>query len=175
MKITIYKLLEMIKDGKAPKKIKYNDKIWRLASDGAYFIGSDYGFDFWVEHGDDKFEDEPITLNDEVEIIEEENKFTKEDFIKEALDLENLTREEFNKIYEVKECNCGKTFCKDFIKVEKVGEEKKIPEKLSTWFSLETSHSKELNREYANTNFENMYEKINEIIDCLDYLKNKGE
>ena len=59
--------------------------------------------------------------------------------------------------------------------VEIIEEEKKIPEKLSTWFSLETSHSKELNREYANTNFENMYEKINEIIDCLDYLKNKGE
>ena len=50
-------------------------------------------------------------------------------------------------------------------------EEKKIPEKLSTWFSLETPHSKEINRVYANTNFENMYEKINEIIDCLDYLK----
>ena len=57
-----------------PKKIKYNDKIWRLASNRTYFIGSDYGYDFWVEHGDDKFEDEPITLNDEVEIIEEEKK-----------------------------------------------------------------------------------------------------
>ena len=51
-------------------------------------------------------------------------------------------------------------------------EEKKIPEKLSTWFSLEMSQSKELNREYANTNFENMYDKLNEII---DYLKSKGE
>ncbi len=54
-------------------------------------------------------------------------------------------------------------------------EEKKIPEKLSTWFSLEMSQSKELNREYANTNFENTYEKINEIIDYLDYLKSKGD
>lgn len=51
-------------------------------------------------------------------------------------------------------------------------EENKIPEKLSTWFSVETKQSKELNIEYANTNFENMYEKINEII---DYLKSKGE
>ena len=50
--------------------------------------------------------------------------------------------------------------------------EKKIPEKLSTWFSVETKQSKELNIEYANTNFENMYKKINEII---DYLKSKGE
>jgi len=56
--------------------------------------------------------------------------------------------------------------------VEILEEEKKIPEKLSTWFSVETKQSKELNIEYANTNFENMYEKINEII---DYLKNKGE
>ncbi len=54
-------------------------------------------------------------------------------------------------------------------------EEKKIPKKLSTWFSVETKQSKELNIEYANTNFENMYEKINEIIDCLDYLKSKGK
>lgn len=59
--------------------------------------------------------------------------------------------------------------------VEILEEEKKIPEKLPTWFSLEMSHNKEDNIEYANTNFENMYEKINEIIDCLDYLKNKGD
>lgn len=56
--------------------------------------------------------------------------------------------------------------------VEIIEEEKKIPEKLSTWFSVETKQSKELNIEYANTNFENMYEKINSII---DYLKSKGE
>ena len=68
----IIDLLNKIANGEeVPKKIKYNDKIWRLASDGTYFIGSDYGYDFWLEHGDDKFEDEPITLNDEVEIIEE--------------------------------------------------------------------------------------------------------
>ena len=51
-------------------------------------------------------------------------------------------------------------------------EEKKIPEKLPTWFSLEMSHNKEDNIEYANANFENMYEKINEI---CDYLKSKGD
>lgn len=53
-----------------------------------------------------------------------------------------------------------------------IEEEKKIPERLSTWFSVETKQSKELNIEYGNTNFENMYEKINEII---DYLNSKGE
>ena len=65
-------LLNKIANGEeVPEKIKYNDKIWRLASDRTYFIGSDYGYDFWVAHGDDKFEDEVITLNDEVEILEE--------------------------------------------------------------------------------------------------------
>ena len=59
--------------------------------------------------------------------------------------------------------------------VEILEEEKRIPEKLSTWFSVETEQSKELNIEYANTNFENMYAKINEIIDHLEYLKSKGE
>ena len=28
MKITVHELLGMIKDGKAPKKIKYDDRIW---------------------------------------------------------------------------------------------------------------------------------------------------
>ena len=59
--------------------------------------------------------------------------------------------------------------------LEEDKEEKKIPDKLSTWFSLDMPHSKKDNIEYANANFENMYEKINEIIDCLDYLKNKGD
>lgn len=30
MKITIYELLDLIKDDKAPKKIKYNELIWRF-------------------------------------------------------------------------------------------------------------------------------------------------
>lgn len=28
MKITIYELIGLVKDGKAPKRIKYNDKFW---------------------------------------------------------------------------------------------------------------------------------------------------
>lgn len=35
MKITIYELLGMIKDGKTPKKIKYDDMIWEY--DGDYY------------------------------------------------------------------------------------------------------------------------------------------
>ena len=56
--------------------------------------------------------------------------------------------------------------------VEILEEEKKIPEKLSTWYSVEVKQSDEENIEYANYNFETMYKKINEII---DYLKSKGD
>ena len=52
-------------------------------------------------------------------------------------------------------------------------EEKKLPEKLSTWFSLEKD-SEIANIQYANHNFEKMYEKINEICDYLK-SKEKGE
>ena len=51
-------------------------------------------------------------------------------------------------------------------------EEKKIPENLSTWYSVEISQSAEENVEYENYNFKIMFEKINEI---CDYLKSKGE
>ena len=56
--------------------------------------------------------------------------------------------------------------------VEILEEPKGIPEKLSTWYSVEEKQSLEENCEFANCNFETMYEKINEII---DYLKSKGE
>jgi len=55
--------------------------------------------------------------------------------------------------------------------VKSLEEEKKIPEKLSTWFSLEKDCEND-NIQYANNNFKTMYEKINEI---CDYLKSKGE
>ena len=71
----IIDLLNKIANGEdLPKKFKYNDKIWRLASNRTYFIGSDYGYDFWLEHGEDKFENEDITLNDEIEILDDEEK-----------------------------------------------------------------------------------------------------
>lgn len=157
MKITIYELLGLVKDGKAPKKIKYKYKKYNFDDDGIYTkkIIADLLFEC------------DYNLNDEVEIIEEENKFTKEDFIKEVMDLEGLTREEFNKIYEVKECNCGRAFCKGFIKVEKVEEEKKIPEKLNDDNAIWEEQARDIDYDFKNV--------INDIIDYLDYLKSKGE
>ena len=172
MKITIYELLRMIKDGKAPKKIKYNEKTY-------YYDKSFMNYACDLNDGDtlylleDTIEELVLQLNDTVEILED--KFTKEDFIKATMAFEDLTREEFNKIYEVKECNCGRTFCNGFIKVEKVQEEKKIPEKLDLYEDLQdilnsADESVVLNAIHKCLTCEKI--KINEII---DYLKSKGE
>lgn len=112
--ITMYELLGLVKDGKAPKKVKYQGEI-------LYF--DDETKNYYNDEGmHSLFDCVGYMLNYEVEILEE----------------------------------------------------KKIPEKLSTWFSVELTQSDEENVDYANTNFENMYEKINEICDYLDYLKSKG-
>ena len=57
-------------------------------------------------------------LYDKVEIIEEK-KFTKEDFIKQRMELDGITRKQFDERYEVKECNCGMPYCRGFIAKEK--------------------------------------------------------
>lgn len=64
MKITMYELLGMIKDGKAPKKIKYDNIIFKY--DGIYYV---------TEHTYlDEYCNISQILNDEVEILEEEKK-----------------------------------------------------------------------------------------------------
>ena len=65
MKITIYELLEMIKDDKAPKKIKYNNDIYEYEDCDYFDINRGYLFDRYNVSG---------ILNDEVEILEEEKK-----------------------------------------------------------------------------------------------------
>lgn len=73
MKITIYELLGLIKEGKTPKKIKWNNHIY-----------------IYDEHYDDYFEETTglfqnemdngmlfKSLNDEIEIIEEEKEIEK--------------------------------------------------------------------------------------------------
>lgn len=77
MKTTIYELLGMIKDDKAPKKIFYREKLWEYdAQDKDYWTISYDGTE-WLF-------DEYLTLdilNDEVEILEttitiKDDKFT---------------------------------------------------------------------------------------------------
>lgn len=65
MKITMYELLGMLKDGKAPKKIKCKGRIYNY-EDSDYFA-SDCGYLF------DRYNVSGM-LNDEVDILEEAEK-----------------------------------------------------------------------------------------------------
>lgn len=80
--ITMYELLGLVKDGKAPKKIKYNNKIYNyetfnIGKGDNYFTaeweevkGYRISYDgtyYYLEISD-------YNLNDEVEILEEEKK-----------------------------------------------------------------------------------------------------
>lgn len=72
MKITMYELLGLVKDGKAPKKIKYNDIELEYDKDtnDYYSYYDKYLFEF-------KFVNCVDFLNDEVEVIEEDKKIEK--------------------------------------------------------------------------------------------------
>ena len=77
MKITIYELLGMIKDGKAPKKIKYRQNIFGFIHSLADYKPDDitkYNGNYLLHY---LFEEEVNFLNDEVEIIEEPKKIEK--------------------------------------------------------------------------------------------------
>lgn len=76
MKITIYELLGLVKDGKAPKKIKFNYSIYEYKWSNAYqekcyVNGNNYRL--WENLNLNS------NLNDEVEIIEEPKKIEKLD------------------------------------------------------------------------------------------------
>lgn len=70
MKITIYELIGLMNDGKAPKKIKIDDRMLRLNNKIGELMymfdrGSTLSFDYYIENN---------KLNSEVEVIEENNK-----------------------------------------------------------------------------------------------------
>lgn len=74
MKITIYELLGMIKDGNAPEEIKYDGTIYKYddyKGDKGYVDKTQNPYK-WFEHEIDC--DVKQYLNDEVEILEEEKK-----------------------------------------------------------------------------------------------------
>ena len=72
MKITIYELLGLIKDGKAPKKIKYLGNIYEYnKKDKRYHNVDPKRLDLSSKFGDFNFN----YLDDEVEILDEEDEF----------------------------------------------------------------------------------------------------
>ena len=127
MKITIYKLLEMIKDGKAPKTIKSEGHYYNYSElEEDYYEGMGYDYEYLLANTSVK------GLDNEIEIIE----------------------------YAPKE-------------------EKKIPEKLDyceeNTFMIKCKENSYLKREemrLLDSNFKELGNKINSII---DYLKSKGE
>lgn len=63
---------------------------------------------------------------------------TREEFIKQRMDIDKTTRQEFEYLYEVKVCNCGMPYCKGFVAKEK-------NQKLSytEWLELKNQNYKE--------------------------------
>ena len=96
MKITMYELLGLIKDGKAPKKISYNDIEIEYNKDTKdyYPYYDKYLFEY-------KFEDCVDFLEDEVEIIEEPKKIKRLDIDFKKIDDEIVYLEFESKINEI--------------------------------------------------------------------------
>lgn len=76
MKITIYELLGLIIEDKAPKTIKYDDYIWTLRKQF-----NDYWNDisYLITNGFEEWENSKNFLNETIEIIEEEKEIEKID------------------------------------------------------------------------------------------------
>ena len=72
MKITIYELIGLIKNGKAPKKIKVDDYISYLIENETNWV-----LTYIDDSNDYLFRDYFLRLDDEVEIIEEDKKIEK--------------------------------------------------------------------------------------------------
>ena len=77
-KITLYELLGLVKDGQAPKRIKYKDNIYdyKESENGTGYVRplNLNGLE-WLANRVDI--DDKDVLNDEVEILEEEKKIEK--------------------------------------------------------------------------------------------------
>ena len=149
MKITMYELLRLVKDGKAPKKIIYDkSKYFYNGLEKDYYKYTTK--DFKDENIEYLF-DYKITeiLNDEVEIIEE----------KEMCHKCHKYPAEYNQTY----CE----FCLGISKLE----EKKIPEKIIPT-SLKGIDNLDEKIEIAHIDTISVIETVNQV---LDYLKSKGE
>lgn len=89
MKITMYELLGLVKDGKAPKKIKYDGTIYEYSENGDFYYWE--GLSLYRE-----FVTNGNCLDKEVEIIEEPKKIEYEQ-------IEELTCNEYD--FETKTIN----------------------------------------------------------------------
>lgn len=77
---------------------------------------------------------------------------TREEFIKQRMDIDKITRRKFEYLYEVKVCNCGMPYCKGF-----VAKEKKQKLSYTEWLELK------------NQNYKEAIDKIRKICDSVPY------
>lgn len=104
MKITLYELLGLIKEGKAPKKIKIDGYILKLQENETYWKSK-----YIDKQGDSLFLDYHITLNDEVEIIEKEKEIEKLGYCcvntngetRNFVDVEEVLKNKINELIDV--------------------------------------------------------------------------
>lgn len=75
MKITIYELIGLIKDGKAPKEIIYNNEIWKYNDEFKTYNNDDYDKDLLEKLFYELYISDFI--NNEVKIIKLEKKIEK--------------------------------------------------------------------------------------------------
>lgn len=82
MKITMYELLGLIKDGKAPKKIKVTGRIYEFDKDYDMYYTKKKDRSYSVALGglEDEINLIANAFNENVEIIEEDKKIEKIDF-----------------------------------------------------------------------------------------------
>lgn len=96
MKIDIYALLGLVKDGKAPKKIKYKNNIYEYDGETQnYWSPINMIWDFLIG------KDIVALLDDEVEIIEESKKIEKCKNYEDFLEIDDYIEHLRNKIDEL--------------------------------------------------------------------------
>ena len=104
MKVTMYELLGMVKDGKAPKKIKYDGQEYKITK--ILLEDNNYYFNYINEDMECIFPINTNHLNNEVEILEEKKIPEKLELIEngdfvelpESIDLMNKINEIINYI-----------------------------------------------------------------------------
>lgn len=98
MKITIYELLGMVKDGKAPKEVKYNGEEYKITK--ILLEDNNYYCNYINEDMECLFPINANILNDEIEILEEEKKIKKLNDILRVDDLIPPVDENMYKIWQ---------------------------------------------------------------------------
>ena len=101
MKITMYELLGLVKDGNAPKKVRFDNVIWnKVYGENNILYEDEYDNDLFIHFFRKNLD---FTLNEEVEILEEEKKIPEKLELIENGDFVEIpdSRDLMNKINEI--------------------------------------------------------------------------